>query len=203
MLVIHKQRSGARKLFLIYRSRIFLLRRRASESWEVRHDLDYVPCDEWRQKPGHEGHRWNVPRVLILHMQNRFLLLISHDATAPGRGNLEAYVRLSTVPGDFFLWSTMNGFLCVFSKKPFQMDYCMSLSSSQRWIYLSLCLLLQWRWPLNVQCNSILSISSPRMGVTFCLCFATHEYMLTLTRVRICVFMNIHVCKNMCMLTFI
>ncbi len=34
-------------------------------------------------------------------MQNRFLLLISHDATAPGRGNLEAYVRLSTVPGDF------------------------------------------------------------------------------------------------------
>lgn len=57
---------------------------------------------ETRPLSGHEGHRWNVQRVLILHMQNRFLLLlVSHDATALGRGNLEAYARLSTVPGDF------------------------------------------------------------------------------------------------------
>lgn len=89
------------------------------------------------------------------------------------------------------------------SKKPFQMDYCMSFILTERWIYLSLCLLLQWRGPLNVQCNSILSVSSPRMGVTFCLCFTTHEYMLTSTCVCIRVFVNIHVCKNMCMLTFI
>ncbi len=32
------------------------------EGDSVRHDLDYVPCDECRQKPGHERHRWNVPR---------------------------------------------------------------------------------------------------------------------------------------------
>lgn len=109
---MYKQRSGARELFLIYRSRIFLSRRRASESWEV-WGMILIMClvmndmSETRPLSGHEGHRWNVPRVLILHMQNRFLLLlVSHDATALGRGNLEAYARLSTVPGDFLLWST-------------------------------------------------------------------------------------------------
>lgn len=176
-------------MFDLQEQDIFIVKACEWELGSVRHDLDYVPCDEWHvRNPSAlrtRGTPVNVPRVLIIHMQNKFLLLISHDATAPGRGNLEAYVRLGTAPGNF-LRSTWRMDFSVYFIEAFS-DGLMHefVILTERWIYLSLCLLLQWRWPLNVQCNSILSISSPRMGVTFCLCFATHEYMLTSTRVRI------------------
>lgn len=144
----------------------------------MRHDLDYVPCDDWHvRNPSRSalsgelprtGRRRDVPRVLNLHMQNRFPRWLMGG--------------LSTVPGDllirmdfsvYFLRSLLDGLMHEF------------VILTERWIYLSLCLLLQWKWPLNVQRSSILSISSPREGVTFCLCFATHEYMLTSTRARI------------------
>lgn len=118
LLVIYKRRSGACKLFLLCRSRLFLSGRSASENWEV-WGMILIMClvmidtSETRPLSGYEGHRWIVPRVLILHMQNRFLLLISHDATAPGRGDLEAYVRLSTGWLPHLKYMT-NGFLCVY-----------------------------------------------------------------------------------------
>lgn len=110
------------------------------------------------------GHRRNVPRVLNLHMQNRFPQWLMGDSVQ---------YRVTSSSEWYFLRSLLDGLMHEF------------VILTERWIYLSLCSLLQWKWPLNVQCSSILLISSPREGVTFCLCFATHEYMLTSTRVRI------------------
>lgn len=141
----------------------------------MRHDLDYVPCDDWHVRNPSRSPASSYGRDTGGCAE-------STESSYAKQFPTMAYGGLSTVPGDllirmdfsvYFLRSLLDGLMHEF------------VILTERWIYLSLCLLLQWKWPLNVQCNSILLISSPREGVTFCLCFATHEYMLTSTRVRI------------------
>lgn len=80
---------------------------------------------------------------------------------------------------------------------------------TERWIYLSLCLLLQWKWPLNVQCNSYSRSAAPlghvssRGGYLLPLLCDPWIYANLDSCAYMCVFVNIHVCKSMCMLTFI
>lgn len=137
-------------------------------------------------------------RVLNLHMQNRFLFPISHDAR-----NLTAYGGLSTVPGDLLIRSTRRmDFLRVFSKKPFGRTNAW-VCHPHREVNISISVFVA-AVEVTTKCSMQLmyqqhpSDMCRREGVTFCLCFATHEYMLTSTRVRIRVCSWTYMCARVC-----
>jgi len=165
---------------------------REGESGSVRHDLEL--CALWWltcQKPSSGREYW------IFICKNRFLFPISHDARS-----LTAYMgdsQYSTVTSSSevsvcFLRSLLDGLMHEF------------VILTERWIYRSLCLLLQWKWPLNVQCNFILDQQHPsdvRGGYLLPLLCDPWIYANLDSCAYTCVFVSIHVCKNMCMITFI
>lgn len=143
---MYKQRSGARELFLIYRS-IFIAKACEWELGSVRHDLDYVPCDEWHVRNPSGLRTRGTPVECAESTDSSYAKQVPPPPRFPwcncswtrkSRGLCETQYSTWWLPPLKYM---TNGFLCVFSKKPFRMDYCMSLSSSQRGecIYLCVC----------------------------------------------------------------
>lgn len=152
---IQTEIRGASLIFVLKERVIFVAKERERELGSVRHDLEL--CALWWltcQKPSYGREYW----IFICKTGSSSPFPTMQGISRLMGDSVQYRVTSSSEVHDewifsvYFLRSLLDGLMHEF------------VILTERWIYLSLCLLLQWKWPLNVQCNSCIS-STPRICV--------------------------------------